>query len=332
MSDTKVRIGMISFAHMHAASYLRALADCDDVEIAGIADEDEARVKPFVEKYGLAYYDSVDALLQQPIDAVVICSENARHAALTLQAARAGKHVLCEKPLGISEAEMLEMIEGCRQAGVQLMTAFPCRYIPAVMRAKAAIDAGEIGNIVAMKGTNRGTMPKGWFLDKELSGGGAVLDHTVHVMDLMHWFTGSKAKEVYAHSETLFHEVDIDDAGMVHVQFENGVFAVLDPSWSRTSSFPAWGDVTMEIIGTEGVLSVDAFAQHNEVYSDERGKGQWSFWGDDMDAGLIDAFVEALKEQREVPISGMDGYLSARVGLAAYRSASEGKPVRLASV
>jgi myo-inositol 2-dehydrogenase/D-chiro-inositol 1-dehydrogenase len=195
------------------------------------------------------------------------------------------------------------------------------------MKAKQAIDAGEIGEIIAMKGTNRGTMPRGWFLDPALSGGGALLDHTVHVMDLMHWFTGSKAKQVYAHSETLFHEVDIDDAGMVHVEFENGVFAVLDPSWSRSASFPTWGDVTLEVIGTKGVLSIDAFAQKNEVYSDSQGKGRWSYWGDHMDAGLVDSFITALKEQREVPITGMDGYLSAKVAIAAYESARLGQPV-----
>jgi myo-inositol 2-dehydrogenase/D-chiro-inositol 1-dehydrogenase len=120
-----MKIGMISFAHMHAASYLRALVQRQDVEVIGIADENEARVKPFVEEYDIPYYATVEALLQQPLDAVVLCSENARHGELTLQAARAGKHVMCEKPLGISEPQMLEMIEVCREHGVQLMTAFP---------------------------------------------------------------------------------------------------------------------------------------------------------------------------------------------------------------
>ena len=190
---------------------------------------------------GIPYYADYNELLAQELDAVVICSENARHAEITKRAAAAGKHVLCEKPLGLSEAEMLEMIQVCKDNGVQLMTAFPCRYITSVRQAKEAIDAGQIGEILAMKGTNRGTMPGGWFIEREKSGGGAVLDHTVHVMDLMHWFTGSKAEEVYAHAETLFNDTEIDDAGMVHVKFANGVVAVLDPSWSRNRTFPTWG-------------------------------------------------------------------------------------------
>jgi len=325
----KLKIGMISFAHMHAASYLRSLAAHPEAEVIGIADENEERVRKFVDQYRLPYYADYRDLLSADVDAVVICSENARHAELTLAAARAGKHVLCEKPLGLSEAEMTEMIETCRGNGVQLMTAFPCRFLTPVAQAKASVDRGDIGRIVAMKGTNRGTMPGGWFIDPALSGGGAVLDHTVHVMDLMHWFTGSAAEEVYACAESLFHHQAIDDAGMVHVKFGNGVIAVLDPSWSRPKAFPTWGDVTLEIIGTKGTIRIDAFAQKNDVYSNERMKAQWSYWGDDMNVQMIDAFVKALIRGESVPVSGVDGYLSARVALAAYESAARREPVRL---
>lgn len=325
----KLKVGFVSFAHMHAASYLRAMLDRGDVKVAGIADEDEARVKPFTEPNGIPYYCDYEQLLQEPLDAVVICSENARHAEMVCAAAAAGKHVLCEKPLGVSEEEMLRMIESCKRHGVQLMTAFPCRFLTSVKQAKQAVEQGEIGDIIAIKGTNRGTMPSGWFQDRSWSGGGAVLDHTVHVMDLMHWFTGSKVRSVFAHVKTLFHDTDIDDAGMLHVRFDNGVFAVLDPSWSRSRSFPTWGDVTMEIIGTKGVLSIDAFAQKNDLYSDEENKSLWSYWGDNMDEALIDSFVASIRDQKPVAVSGEDGLYSARVALAAYESARTGRTVIL---
>lgn len=225
---------------------------------------------------------------------------------------------------------MQEMIDTCKKQGVQLMTAFPCRYIPAVIQAKEAVDRGEIGEIIAMKGTNRGSMPGGWFIDPELSGGGAVLDHTVHVMDLMNWFLGCKVSEVYAESGTLFHDIPVDDTGMVHMKFENGTVGVIDTSWSRSKSFPTWGDVTMEVIGTKGVISIDSFAQYNEVYSDDRMKTQWSYWGDNMDEYLVKAFVEAMKEGKPVPITGEDGYKSAQVALAAYESIRRGDTVKLA--
>ncbi|MEC0232385.1 Gfo/Idh/MocA family protein [Paenibacillus alba] len=326
----KLKVGMISFAHGHAFSYFHALLSLPEVELVGIADPLKSRVDSLLNQHPLSYYEDYRELLAADIDAVVICSENVYHAEITIEAAKRGKHVLCEKPLGITTEEMQAMLSACQENNVQLMTAFPCRYLAAVVQAKKAVENGEIGEIVAIKGTNRGTFPGGWFVDPKLSGGGALLDHTVHVMDLMNWFTGSQVKEVYAYAAALFHEnLEVDDAGMIHVKFANGAFGVLDTSWSRTAPFPTWGDVTMEIIGTKGVISVDGLAQKNELYSSAAGKGQWDYWGDNMDAYMIQAFVQALLSGEAVPISGEDGLRSAAVALAGYRSIQEGQPVLL---
>ncbi|OPH56418.1 dehydrogenase [Paenibacillus ferrarius] len=326
----KLKVGMISFAHGHAFSYFHALHSLPEVELVGIADPLKSRVDTLLNQYPLSYYEDYRELLAADIDAVVICSENVYHAEITIEAAKRGKHILCEKPLGITTDEMQAMLSACQENNVQLMTAFPCRYLAAVVQAKKAVENGEIGEIVAIKGTNRGTFPGGWFVDPKLSGGGALLDHTVHVMDLMNWFTGSQVKEVYAYAAALFHEnLEVDDAGMIHVKFASGAFGVLDTSWSRTAPFPTWGDVTMEIIGTKGVISVDGLAQKNELYSSAAGKGQWDYWGDNMDAYMIQAFVRALLSGEAVPISGEDGLRSAAVALAGYRSIQEGQPVLL---
>ncbi|NQX59264.1 Gfo/Idh/MocA family protein [Paenibacillus qinlingensis] len=326
----KLKVGMISFAHGHAHSYLDSLRAISQVEVTGIADDNHRRVEKVIAKYELPYYEHYQDLLATDLDAVVICSENVHHAEITIAAAKAGKHVLCEKPLGVSLSEMEAMIAACKENGVQLMTAFPCRYLASVVKAKEAIEQGEIGEIVAIKGTNRGSLPSGWFLQSELSGGGALLDHTVHVMDLMNWMTQSEVKEVYAYAATLFNEeLAIDDAGMIHVKFANGVVGVLDTSWSRNAAFPTWGDVTMTIVGTKGTLSIDAFAQKNELYSLENGKGQWNFWGDSMDAYLVKAFVQALLNGEQVPITGEDGLRSTVVAIAGYQSVALGQPVLL---
>ncbi|MBA2940882.1 Gfo/Idh/MocA family oxidoreductase [Paenibacillus sp. CGMCC 1.16610] len=325
-----LKIGMISFAHGHAFSYFNSLLELPEVKIVGIADEVTSRVEGIAQRHEVPYYADYRDLLAQDVDAVVICSENVHHAKLVIDAANAKKHVLCEKPLGTTKEEMEQMIAACKHNGVQLMTAFPCRYLAAVVRAKEAIERGEIGDIVAIKGTNHGGNPGGWFIDKSLSGGGAVLDHTVHVMDLMNWFLQSEVKEVYAYAATLFREeLEVEDAGMLHIKFENGVFAVLDTSWSRPKSFPTWGDVTMEIVGTQGVITVDGFAQKNDLFSNAAGKGQYTFWGDNMDAFMIRDFVKALRQGEQVPVTGEDGLKAAQVALAAYESAKLGQPVAM---
>jgi predicted dehydrogenase len=327
----KVKIGMISFAHSHANGILKELLAIPDVEIVGIFDNLPERAADIADKNGIPYFEDHKCLLEKTdADAVVICSENAFHARYTLDAAAAGKHVLCEKPLGITVEDMKRMIEAARLNGVQLMTAFPCRFLPAVRQAKAAVERGEIGDILAIKATNRGRMPGRWFIRKELSGGGAVMDHTVHVMDLMNWFLQSEPEEVYAEAGTLFHDdLDVDDAGIVHVRFANGVAAVLDPSWSRAESFPIGGDITMRLIGTKGVIDVNALGQVNELYSDELGKMQWSYWGDGMSGYMVRAFVEAVRSGTDVPITGEDGLRSTAVALAAYESIKLGAAVRL---
>ncbi|TYP79717.1 Gfo/Idh/MocA family protein [Paenibacillus methanolicus] len=327
---TTLRIGMISFAHGHAFAYFHALRRMPGIEISGIADPERGRVQSLTDEFGIRYFADYEQLLALGLDAVVICSENALHAEHAIAAARSGAHVLCEKPLGITPEQMDAMILACRDQSVQLMTAFPCRYLPAVREAKRLIDQGEIGDIVAIKGTNRGTFPGGWFVRPELSGGGALLDHTVHVMDLMHWITGAKADTVYAYAANLFQPgLDVDDAGMLHVRFDSGAIGVIDTSWSRQAPFPTWGDVTMEITGTRGSLFVDALAQKNEVYSRSADQGRWDYWGDDMDTHMIQAFIDAIRSGKPVPISGEDGRRAALVALTGYRSIEAGRAIPL---
>ncbi|MFM9278222.1 Gfo/Idh/MocA family protein [Paenibacillus jiagnxiensis] len=320
-----MKIGIISFAHMHAYSYASALQKLDGAVLAGIADDNAARGKQFAETFGTQLYTDYHELLQQDIEGVIVTSENVNHKEHVIAAAKAGKHVLCEKPLATNVEDALEMIEVCRQHGVILQTAFPVRYNSSIVRAKEMIDEGGIGRILAMRGTNRGQNPGGWFVEPALSGGGAVMDHTVHVVDIMRWFTGYEVKEVYAEIDTHFSDTPIDDCGILTMEFEHGIFATLDCSWSRNKTFPTWGDVTLEIVGSEGTISIDALDQKLHVHTDQHGY-RHSFWGDDMDEGLIAGFVRAIREGK-APITGEDGMRAVEVALAAYQSARIKEPV-----
>lgn len=324
-----MRVGIISFAHMHAYSYASCLKHLDNVELVAVADDDALRGTGAATQYGCAYYSDYRELLATDVDAVVVCTENAKHADVVVDAARAGKHVLCEKPIATTVEDAHRMIDVCREHGVILQIAFPVRFNTPMRRVKQMIDEGQLGRIVAMRGTNRGQNPGGWFVQKELSGGGAVLDHTVHVIDLMRWYLNSEVKEVYAEVDTRFHDIECDDCGLLMLEFDNGVIASHDPSWSRSKTFPTWGDVTLEIIGSQGVTRVDAFSQHLTVYSDEDNKVKHDFWGDEMDLGLVADFVSCVREGRRPSITGEDGLRALQVALAAYESARLRKPVLL---
>ena len=324
-----VKIGIMSFAHMHATSYAGVLNELPNAELTGIADHDSQRAAAMAEKFGTKVFPSYDALLESDIDGVVITSENSMHKELTTMAAKAGKHVLCEKPISTTIEDGQAMIDVCRDNGVQLMTAFPCRFCASIMRLKELADSGELGEILAIKGANRGKMPGGWFIEADKSGGGAVIDHTVHVADIMRWITRSEPVKVYAEISNAMHHGDYDDCGMLNIEFANGVYATLDTSWSRPKSYPTWGDVLMQVVGSKGMADMDMFAQNVEVYSDKDMSATWMNWGDASDYAMISDFVQCLEDKTPVKVTGEDGLQAVAVALAAYRSARLGEPVGL---
>jgi len=330
MAEKRVRIGMMSFAHMHAASYAHSIVTRGDTQMVGIADAVPERAQKMAQRFETRAFDSYEALLAEPgLDAVVVCSENVRHRELVELAAAAGKHVLCEKPLATTVEDGKAMIAACRAAGVQLMTAFPCRFSPVIQRLKAAIDSGRGGSMLAFRGTNRGRNPGGWFIDKRLSGGGAMIDHTVHVTDLMRWLLRDEVRDVYAEISNGIGHQEFDDVAFLSMTFRNGVFGTLDASWTRPKAFPTWGDVTLEIVTERGTLSMDMFAQNLVLYSDTSQTVSWHNWGGNADDGLVGAFAAAIASGAPVPITGEDGLRAAEVALAAYKSAEQNAPVAL---
>ncbi|WP_010677010.1 Gfo/Idh/MocA family protein [Bacillus timonensis] len=322
-----MKVGIISFAHPHANGYAHALKDLEGVEIVGIADTDQTRGQNAAERYQTKYFREYEELLQQDLDAVIITSENSKHREHVVAAAKAGKHILCEKPIATNVEDAKEMIEVCRQNDVILQTAFPVRFNTAITRAKQIVENGELGQIFAIKGTNRGTNPGGWFIDKEQSGGGAVIDHTVHVVDIMRWFMESEVREVYAEIDNTITSGPIDDCGILSIEFENDVFTTLDCSWSRNETYPTWGDVTLEIVGSEGTLKVDAFAQKTDLYSQD--EVSWNYWGDNMDFELVKDFLNSVSTGKAPSITGFDGLKALEVALAAYESSEKRQPVKL---
>jgi len=326
-----IRIGMLSFAHMHAHGYASCLQKMADVEIVGIWDDQPERGNTMARTFNTSFFSNVDELLDGDLDGVIICSENANHRRMTELAAPRTRHILCEKPLAATYADGQAMIDVCAVHGAKLQTAFPVRFSPPVQRLKELLDEGTLGRIFSVKTTNHGRMPGGWFIDKPLSGGGAVIDHTVHVIDLLRWFWNTEVTEVYAEvGFSLLHPgMGIDDAGLLSFELANGAYGTLDTSWSRPDSYPTWGDVKLEVLGERGIIRVDAFKQNLAVYSDRVGKGQWLNWGSNMDMGLMRDFVDMIALNREPFITGYDGLKALEVALAAYQSAATGAPVPL---
>jgi predicted dehydrogenase len=220
------------------------------------------------------------------------------------------------------------------QAGVKLMIAFPMRFSAPVIEIKQMLDSGSMGRVYGVNSTNQGECPKyhrDWFVDPVLAGGGAVMDHTVHLADLLRWFLGSEVVEVYAQTNRIFYadEVDVETGGLVMLTFENGVFATIDCSWSKPPYYPTWGGLKLDMVGEGGLVTLDAFKQHMTIYSHTRQRPQFGYWGSDANQAMIEAFVDSIRQDHTPPITGYDGFKAMEIALAAYRSAALGAPVRL---
>lgn len=324
-----MKVGIMSFAHMHAASYAEGLKKLPNVELVAIFDDNAERGKEVADQFKTTHYADQEVFLAQEMDAVVICSENNRHKEMVLNAAKAKKHILCEKPLATNVADAKEMIQVCEDEGVTLQTAYPVRFSSPIRELKEMIDAGDLGEIVAFRTTNRGQNPGDWFIDKEKSGGGAVLDHTVHMVDIMRWYLGEEITEVEAIVDSYFHNIDIDDAGIINFEFENGVIASHDASWSRFTEYPTWGDATIEVIGTKKTVTADCFGENFRVYGQGSKSLEFVPFGRDMDLGLVADFIDCIETGREPSITGLDGLKSLEVSLAAYESHDKKKKIKL---
>jgi UDP-N-acetylglucosamine 3-dehydrogenase len=196
------------------------------------------------------------------------------------------------------------------------------------------VRSGGIGRVLAVCGTNHGQIPGGWFLDPELAGGGAVMDHTVHVADALRWMLGAEASSVYAEIGTFFGAESTDDGAILTLEFEGGTigegaFATIDPSWSRGRGYPMWGDLTLRITGASGVIEVDAFARRLTTFDHERGNASWSYTGEDMNVLMLEDFLRGIEKRSPAGASGEDGLRALEIVLAAYRSAREGEPARV---
>ncbi len=330
-----MRLAILSFAHVHAEGYARNLKAAPGVEFIGIADDNVARGREAAERHGVPFYESYDALLADKPDGVVICCENTRHRALVEMAASAGAHVLCEKPLATTVEDAQAIITACERSGVTLMTAFPMRFNAPAKETKRIVDSGVLGRIYGVSSTNNGQCPyseRAWFIDPALAGGGAMTDHTVHLADMLRWILGSEVVEVYAETNRILYSdvaTEVETGGLVSLLFADGTFATIDCSWSKPLYYPTWGGLAMELVGEGGFTVLDAFKQNLTVYSHQRERAAFGYWGSDSNQAMVNEFVAAVREGRPPQVTGDDGLKATEIVVAAYLSAERGEPVRL---
>lgn len=287
----KLRIGIVGAGNIATNAHLPAYTQCDNAEIVAIADLSLDRAREAAEKYGIpAYFGSVEEMLAQvELDAVDICTWNNGHAPVCIAAAKAGKHIVCEKPMAMSLADAKAMEAAVKEAGVTFMLAVPGRFTHRNMYVRELYEAGELGDVYYAKVANvrrRGT-PSGWFTDKKTSGGGPVIDIGVHSIDGA-WYLMGTPKPTRVSAQTFAphgdyqtkgvgrwqgipcpdNQFDCEDAGAGVIHFENGASMLFEATWA----FNGPGHTDVQVVGSKAGVILDPltiYGERNDYLSDD---------------------------------------------------------------
>ena len=335
----RINLGVISYAHPHAAKYTAAIAACPRTNLVGIAGlgANAFLAQEEAARYGVPYYDDFVKLLERDdLTGVYVGTEPDRHLEMVAEAAVRGKHVLCDKPIALTLKEADEIIRLAREAGVRLMVPFNPRFQLPLMKVKAALESGEAGELVSVFAIKYGKLPTkipgpadyGWLIDPQQAGGGGFLDIGIHAVDALRWLAGSEVVRVYAHVGTALYEgLPVDDIGTMTVEFENGVVGALSAGWANPDSYPTWLDVRFEVLTTKKAFLIDSPYHDYWCYGPDRAERQY-WWRRDVD-GLVNEFARAVLDNREPAISGEDACAALAIALAAYKSSVSGKVIEL---
>ncbi|HAF70406.1 TPA: inositol 2-dehydrogenase [Candidatus Acetothermia bacterium] len=334
----RLKVGIIGagrIGRLHAENLVRRLPGAELVAIADVVEE-AARICARELGIPRAYGDPASILKDPEIEAVLICSSTDTHADLIEQAAEAGKHIFCEKPIALDLDSIDRALAAVERAGVVLQVGFNRRFDPSFSAAREAVAAGRIGRPHILKITSRDPAPPP--IEYIKVSGGIFLDMTIHDFDMARFLMGEEVVEVYAAGTVLVDERigevgDIDTA-IVTLRFESGALGVIDNSRRAVYGY----DQRVEVFGDRGMVRVENPRPHQALVSNadgDHGPPLLHFFVErytDSYVRELSAFVEAIQKGKEPPVTGRDGKIPVVMGYAAKRSLAEGRPVRLSEI
>lgn len=325
--------GRIGSLHAKSITY-----NVPSAKVLGITDVKKAGLAELAATLGIEknYSDYKGMLADKEIDAVLICSSTDTHADIAIEAAKAGKHIFCEKPVDLTPEKVRAVIEAVEKAGVKLQVGFNRRFDHNFANIKRMVNAGKVGDVHIIKITSRDPAPPP--AEYSAVSGGMFLDMTIHDFDMARFLAGSEVCEVYA-SATCLVDPAIGEAGdvdtaIITLKFENGALGVIDNSRraaygydQRIEVFGSNGAAiasndtatTVKLMGEDGVVSDKPLYFFLERYMQS--------FRDEMIQ-----FVDAVKNDTPTPATGEDGLNSLLVALSAKKSVAEGRPVSVSEI
>ena len=342
-----IKVGIIGCGKIAQVRHIPEYLANPNAEICGFYDINLARAEELARKYGAKAYPTYEALLADPgIDAVSVCAANHVHAEISIAALKAGKHVLCEKPMAISLEECEAMVAAARESGKYLMIGQNQRLAKAHIKARELIAQGAIGKVLTFRtifghgGPETWSIDPGknvWFFDKTKAAMGAMADLGIHKTDMIQYVLGSKIVKTQAVLTTLDKRdatgglIGVDDNAICIYQMENGVIGTMTASWT----YYAAEDNTTVIYGTKGELRLYDDPKYSVQQINADGTridyqiDQIQTNDNQTASGVIDLFVKSLVDNTPPEISGESVLHAMKAVFASIESSATGRAVEV---
>lgn len=324
-------IGCGAIHRLHAG----VLSELDAVKLAAVCDSKPNRARESAEDYGCAWHTDYRELLEDPgIDAVHVCTPHYLHAGMAVDAIRAGKYALVEKPMAGSVAEAEEMLaEDERLGGGRLCVVLQNRYNPAVQKLRELITGGRCGGLRAIRGAVAWCRPREYYMDdwhgkKALECGGVMINQAIHTLDLVQWLAGGAAEVKGSVScDALGGAIEVEDSAHMFMRMKSGIPAVFHATVAHGANSPieieaVLDDAVFEIKGDRLYRADGAY----ELVCDSAGKpiGERDYWGAGHRAQIAD-FYRCIREGKPFFIDGKEGIESLKLVCGLYESSETGR-------
>jgi UDP-N-acetyl-2-amino-2-deoxyglucuronate dehydrogenase len=341
MTAPRYRVALVGCGRI-SRNHFEAIASTPGLELTAVCDIVPERADQVARELGVrAYHSYAEMLATAPCDLVSVTTPSGLHPEHAMQAARAGKHVISEKPMGISLAAADEMLEVCDRAGVRLFVVMQNRLNPAIQLLRRAIDKGRFGRIYSVNSTVRWTRPQEYYDQASWRGtwaldGGAIMNQASHYVDLLQWL-GGPVESVMAYTATLARKIEAEDTGVAVMKYRSGALGVLEVTM-LTHPKNLEGSVT--ILGEHGTVKIGGTSVNRVEH--------WDFADYDDDDKRVETaatnppsvygfghqgyyrnVLAALQGHAPPDTDGISGRASLELILAVYRSAREGVQVAL---
>jgi UDP-N-acetyl-2-amino-2-deoxyglucuronate dehydrogenase len=315
------------------AGRAKQVADTEGAKVAAVCDLDAARREKAVEEHGCPAFDDFDEMLKcDDVDVVYVMTPSGTHAHFGKKAAAAGKHVVTTKPMDLTTARCDELIKTCADAGTKLVVDFESRYFSKLRQLKAAMDSGELGDIILVEARCKWWRTQdyyehmgGWRGTWKLDGGGSLANQSIHVIDMLAWL-GGPWKNVVAKVGTFGHEIETEDLGMAMLDFESGANGLV----LGTTTYSLNDQFGIEVNGTLGSASnVQNWRDMRVKFPDGRTELETPEPAGHAQSASED-MVQAILEDKVPDVSGEEGRKAIALLQAIYDAAGVGDERRRA--